>query len=109
MDLRDRLKAMGVRPRPPGAPALPPEGTSESDAASSTSDDRRPATNESASFPHLMRLTPSPSLQPATPRGYANPHSAIDKVLPGAWHNTDDGPCFAVERRYPVTLARGPV
>jgi uncharacterized protein YprB with RNaseH-like and TPR domain len=33
----------------------------------------------------------------------------IDQALPGRWHDTDEGPCFAVERRFPVGQLRGPV
>lgn len=39
------------------------------------------------------------------PRGRMN----LEHALPGAWHDTVEGPCFAVERRYSVMQARGPV
>ena len=80
MDLRDRLKAMGVRPRGSGSPSSP---------------------------------VPSPAaavgIDPMRPRVLSRKRVSIDEALPGAWHETDDGPCFAVERRYPVGVTRGPV
>src|SRR5438132_694216 len=88
MDLRDRLKAMGVRPRSPGAPPSSPSGNGaagfEHDDGRWTIDDNRPKSK------------------------IQNPKS-IDQALPGAWHETSEGPCYFVERRYPVSQVRGPV
>src|SRR5947207_546818 len=88
MDLRDRLKAMGVRPRTPGAAPAPP------------------ATNGNGKDGLAHGITREPSAPlPATSRKKVT----IDQALSGAWHETDDGPCFAAERRYPVSHVRGPV
>ncbi len=86
MDLRDRLKAMGVRPRASGGVSTSPTS---------------PATpqNPTLSTPEIAR--PLAALSRKQVR--------LDQALPGAWHETPDGPCFAVERRYSVGLARGPV
>jgi uncharacterized protein YprB with RNaseH-like and TPR domain len=89
MDLRDRLKAMGVRPRTPGQLPTPPiEGDGE--RAARLLDDEQPR-----------------PLRPAFARGPSR--QPIDRLLPGAWHDTDEGPCFATERRYPSAQTRGPV
>ncbi len=96
MDLRDRLKAMGVRPRASGTPPSPPSinGTAPSlrpDDGRWTIDDGRFSSNIHS---------PQSAIR--------NPQS-LDQALPGAWHETSEGPCYFVERRYPVSQARGPV
>jgi uncharacterized protein YprB with RNaseH-like and TPR domain len=89
MDLRDRLKAMGVRPRTAGQlPAPPLEGDGE-----------RAARSLDEEQPRLLR--------PVHERDRGR--QPIDRLLPGAWHDTDEGPCFATERRYPAAQTRGPV
>src|SRR4029078_5577856 len=90
MDLRDRLKAMGVRPRVPGAVAAP---TGEEGGAQATIG-AQPIPSTFASLDY---------------RPLRNSQAAIDKALPGRWHETEDGPCFYAEHRYPVAQARGPV
>src|SRR6266550_4088022 len=104
MDLRDRLKAMGVRPRVPGQLAQPTEGMGESEPA--LADDRRPTTDDRRS-----RFNPQSSvLSPYQPRiAFSQTAFRIDQALPGSWHDTADGPCFAVEKRFPVAHQRGPV
>ena len=90
MELRDRLKAMGVRPRLPGTPASP--GGGQDDGASISS-----------SLDGVNRFT-LPGFPPAS-----RARLAIDQALPGSWHETVEGPCFVVERRYAISHARGPV
>ncbi len=80
MDLRDRLKAMGVRPRVSGG--TPPLGSQPS---------------------------PPAGIEAIRPAAISRKRVSLDQALPGAWHDTPDGPCFAVERRYPVSVTRGPV
>src|SRR6478672_2187573 len=95
MDLRDRLKAMGVRPRVPGtisAPANEEGGVPVGGAQ--LSNGAQPAASTFASLDY---------------RPLRNSQAAIDKALPGRWHETEDGPCFYAEHRYPVAQARGPV
>ena len=69
-------------------------------------DDRRPATDDRQS-----RLSPQSSVPgPHQTRiGFTQTAFRIDQALPGSWHNTIDGPCFAVEKRFPVAHQRGPV
>ena len=88
MDLRDRLKAMGVRPRTPGIPISPSSGSG------GEGDFERAGEVSSLSAP-----LPALSRRKVT----------LDQALPGAWHQTAEGPCYYVERRYPVTHQRGPV
>jgi uncharacterized protein len=123
MELRDRLKAMGVRPRVPGAPPSPPEGATrpapdplEDDTAPAHLDDhtRNALRDTLRSLPGLKvvpRSTDSTSDLQELPQASRLSRTAfrIEDALPGAWHDTDEGPCYAVERRYPVTHARGPV
>jgi uncharacterized protein YprB with RNaseH-like and TPR domain len=90
MDLRDRLKAMGVRPRVPGAVSAP---TGEEGGAQATIG-AQPVPSTFASLDY---------------RPLRNSQATIDKALPGRWHETEDGPCFYAEHRYPVAQARGPV
>ncbi|HST06501.1 MAG TPA: hypothetical protein VLQ48_17445, partial [Chloroflexia bacterium] len=101
MDLRDRLKAMGVRPRVPGASSAPPSD----EAGLPVSASSQPVTGAQSASPTGSYF--SPSLDEFRP--LRNSHAAIDKALPGRWHETDDGPCFYAEHRYPVTQFRGPV
>lgn len=92
MDLRDRLKAMGVRPRVAGS------------APARTTDDGPP--------PEAGRATPlsqSPTSEAQPGLGIFRRRVSLDQALPGSWHETPDGLCYAVERRYPVSVARGPV
>jgi uncharacterized protein len=99
MDLRDRLKAMGVRPRVMGATSAPPSdevGVPASGALSQPVGSAQP-------------LSPNSFFSAEGYRPLRSSQAAIDKALPGRWHDTDDGPCFYAERHYPVTQARGPV
>lgn len=88
MDLRDRLKAMGVRPRTPGVPSSPPLPGGDEEML--------------AHVPGDLRET---GLSPFSPRRKVT----LDQALPGAWHQTVDGPCYYVERRFAVSEPRGPV
>ena len=98
---------MGVRPRIPGAAPTPPD----------TLSDEGRTTNDEGSFASLRPLTrievvnrPASTVDSASPSfALRTQHSAIDKALPGIWHETDDGPCFYVERRYATSHVRGPV
>lgn len=90
MELRDRLKSMGVRPRAPGAPPFQADNRGES----------LPGRDNNAS-----EASPFSPFSPPVLRGKVS----LDQALPGSWHQTSEGPCFAVERRYAVTHARGPV
>jgi uncharacterized protein YprB with RNaseH-like and TPR domain len=87
MDLRDRLKAMGVRPRVPGAPPLTPDS------------DGRPF---SPAAPNGLEHS-----VPTTP--FSRKRLPIDQALQGSWYQTAEGPCFVVERRYSCFHERGPV
>lgn len=89
MDLRDRLKAMGVRPRLPGA-LSPGDGfvAPQSSELQSTTDAQSPF---------------------APPIPLSRRRDKLENALPGTWHETQEGPCFVVERRYPVGQLRGPV
>jgi uncharacterized protein len=80
---------MGVRPRSPGAPFPQPADNSRDE----------PAHSNGTGLDHLDRLD-TPISRKRVP---------IDQALPGTWHPTTDGPCFFVERRYPVSHLRGPV
>lgn len=82
MDLRDRLKAMGVRPRLPGGTAPVP----------------------GSSVPEGSAIQPETAPQPVL-RGRLK----IEQALSGSWHDTSEGPCFVAERRYPIMHPRGPV
>ena len=86
MDLRDRLKAMGVRPRAAGGTSAP------APTAPLPSNPQQPS-----------------ALDPLRHAAIFRKHVSLDEALPGSWHDTPDGPCYAVERRYSVELARGPV
>lgn len=87
MDLRDRLKAMGVRPRVPGATPLRPD-------------------SDTASLAPTHEIAPlDRSLLPPLPRKKVT----IEEALPGSWHNTAEGPVFVVERRYALGQMRGPI
>ncbi len=80
MDLRDRLKAMGVRPRGAGSPSAP-----------------------------ASQISTSPTLDGTRTPAFSRRNFRLDQALPGSWHETPEGPCYAVERRYAVGVARGPV
>src|SRR4051812_19283755 len=92
MDLRDRLKAMGVRPRVPSSPAPSPQGTGESTIA----------------VDNLTVNGLSSTVHQTTIR-FSQTAFRIDQALSGKWHDTADGPCFAVEKRFPIDHVRGPV
>ena len=77
-------------------------------ASSSTDDRRQPVCLESRD-PQPVLGDPH-SLGPLqTTIRFSQTAFRIDQALPGRWHDTDDGPCFAVERRFPVSQLRGPV
>src|SRR4051794_7246540 len=95
MDLRDRLKSMGVRPRVPGVLTPPDDGPGERQPA--PSGDSTISINPQSNVPFQSRI------------GFSQTAFRIDQALPGTWHDTVDGACFAVERRFPVGQARGPV
>ena len=90
MELRDRLKAMGVRPRVAGISTPAPLA----DDLRQTLDDKVQSVTGSQEFASLSATSSQ---------------RTIDRALPGNWHETADGPCYAVERRYPVGQRRGPV
>ena len=81
---------MGVRPRLPGTPASP---GGQEDSASTP-----------PSFPDGANRFSLPGLAPVS-----RVRLTIDQALPGSWHETVEGPCFVVERRYAISHARGPV
>src|SRR5438094_10528766 len=89
MDLRDRLKAMGVRPRTSGS-TLPR-------AEDNGREGNGYAPLEDSVTPIQVRHTVS------------RKKLTLDQALPGSWHQTLEGDCFAVEKRYPVSQVRGPV
>jgi uncharacterized protein YprB with RNaseH-like and TPR domain len=113
---------MGVRPRVPGTLTPPLEGAVEREPASDDEESgqwavgsgQNPAPDTS---PVSIRLRPSSS--ESAIRNSVGPFQStirfsqtafrIDQALPGQWHDTVDGPCFAVERHFPVGQARGPV
>jgi uncharacterized protein YprB with RNaseH-like and TPR domain len=87
MDLRERLKAMGVQPRPPGLPTPPPQVGRDFDAPAPLERD----------LDHSAGLIPRPGPGRLT----------IDQALPGEWHQTPEGACYYVERRYALDTPRG--
>lgn len=109
---------MGVRPRVPGVPAQPPEGMGERTSAPENTE--RPALDRlfsSGTTEQEQRNSPSRYLSGGmqhvvptqTTIRFSQTAFRIDQALPGKWHNTPEGPCYAVERRFPVGQARGPV
>src|SRR4051812_45184299 len=93
MDLRDRLKAMGVRPRTPGVPS-PPSSASDGAESPAVGSDLQDLTTRSP-LSHTTR----------TLRKRVN----LEDALPGDWFQSPEGPCYYVERRYAVTHVRGTV
>ncbi len=90
MDLRDRLRAMGVRPRIAGGPPQPPDSTQPEGTA-----------------PEVRDSAPAPPRAVPYTTGAGGP--TLDQVLRGEWYRTPDGDCLVVERRYPISHPRGPV
>ncbi|HET6261475.1 MAG TPA: ribonuclease H-like domain-containing protein, partial [Chloroflexia bacterium] len=88
MELRERLKAMGVRPRVPGGT---PPGMPEGQQAA-------PETPQAAESSLL-----------SAPAPLSRQRLKIEHALSGTWHDTVEGPCFVFERRYPVSHPRGPI
>ncbi len=98
---------MGVRPRVPGATPLPPDGVAEYEPGL---EDEGRKTKDDVTSPFVgPRFTPELSSSVLRPSSFVRSASTIDKALPGQWHETDDGPCYYVERKFAVTLTRGPV
>lgn len=90
MDLRDRLKAMGVKPRPPGVPAPPLSDPNDVEVSSVAN-----GIGHEAGFGTITQ--------------FRRKVVTLDQALPGAWHETSEGACYYVERRYSVGHMRGPV
>ncbi len=89
MDLRDRLKAMGVRPRTPGVPSPP-----------------SPASNGTES--------PASGYEAVEQRAYQPPRLSrkrvnIEDALPGDWFHGPYGPCYYAEHRHSVSQVRGTI
>ena len=89
MDLRAKLKAMGVRPRAPGPPSPRPDGNG----------------GEPSSYATPGESSVAVQVRPVVSRKQVS----IDQALPGSCCETSEGACYAVERRYPVSHMRGPV
>jgi uncharacterized protein YprB with RNaseH-like and TPR domain len=79
---------MGVRPRAPGA-TFPRSDDNGGESPYATVQDSQVA----------VQLRPVLSRKKLT----------LDQALPGAWHTTSEGDCYAVERRYSVSHLRGPI
>jgi hypothetical protein len=94
MDLRDRLKAMGVMPRSPGVPAPPAP-----DPAPSANGNGSPLHDDLQEYSRRLRR-----IEP-----FRKPRLTLDEAMPGNWHKTSEGDCYYVERRYAATEMRGPV
>ncbi len=87
---------MGVRPRSMGT--TPTSGQPQPISAMA---------GEVAPVEPLAQFT-RPSADPFS-QPVSRKRVKLDQALPGAWHDTPDGPCYAVEMRYPVSQMRGPV
>ncbi len=109
---------MGVRPRVPGTLTPPLEGMGEREPAHDD-EGRRTMDEVSGQSPpqdasSTIIRNPQSAIQNSVPPfqstiRFSQTAFRIDQALPGQWHDTVDGPCFAVERRFPVGQVRGPV